>query len=854
MADEQTIYLSPEEELTSVRERLERTQARRIILVIPQQTSLRSHVGWRLIHARMRELGKELQVISPDRQVRAVARAAGFKVTETQEPSSNRSRPSSASRLGPNTRGSIRSRVGSSRGEPHSQASQQSTGRRRLMTGTSNRPTPPVTPLPPDSAEEPTLERPRRSGFPEPGNQPIAPAALFGQSPEQFGTPYDFRINTTPSVPHNEEEDEENKYYQDYHTARNIRESASGTAQQEPPITRDADESRTSAISRWNVDPYPYMEEEVQQTRLPEQRGQVRGPLDAADADIPDISDRSTEIISDPIEDLGDIGAPDLPQVVPTQEEASPRRPQPRTGPMQSSQRHSPRAPRADFNDDEDLLALPDRPAQPFSPHPSRDLPGAQPRQSRKLPPEPTPRVGASARRSQTLTAGNPPQASIRPQAAPAGGPNRQLIATSGAPARQQVQRKPRRGNRSLIILFSVVAILLVTTLLLLYLVPTATVTISLQARTFSQNVQLNATVDPGAPLLNKVLAQMAQHDFTVSGQGTASGTTRVGNAKARGLVTLTNNGTANVTIPTGTFVATTSGIQFATGAEVVVPRESNYPAVPVSAQQTGEIGNVGAATITVIPPASLNSIAQYSHISLSSLKLAVTNTRATSGGGAANVPAVTARDRQALVQVLHNKLKQEVNSWLVSQLHSGDMRGTPAPDVLRSSSPLPEEQLSGAPDAGQQASGGIFTGTLSLHISVLVVRAAALQAAAGAQLNTAAGRQQPASMLATHLPVTLSGSKGTPAKDGRSLAISAKASGQIIRQFPLQDISNSLTGKGIGQVTSDLKAMLAQAGVQNVQVSVSPSFLTIMPLQAGRIQVVLQPATSISPGNAPNG
>src|SRR5258708_32760302 len=92
MADEQTIYLSPDEELTTVRERLKKTNARRITLVIPSQTTLRSHVGWRLIHARMRELGIELTVICPDRQVRSVARAAGFKVAESQESPSNRSR------------------------------------------------------------------------------------------------------------------------------------------------------------------------------------------------------------------------------------------------------------------------------------------------------------------------------------------------------------------------------------------------------------------------------------------------------------------------------------------------------------------------------------------------------------------------------------------------------------------------------------------------------------------------------------------------------------------------------------------------------------------------------------------
>jgi hypothetical protein len=873
MADEQTIYLSPEEELTSVRERLERTQARRIILVIPQQTSLRSHVGWRLIHARMRELGKELLVISPDRQVRAVARAAGFKVAETQEPSSNRPRLGGGTRPGAlNTRGGARSRAGSSRGGPQSQAP---TGRRRLTPSASNRPMiPPPTPIQPDYEEEATLERPRKSEPPASGGQPIAPAAFFGQPQDQFGPSYDFRINTTPSVrpsvPHIEEnEDEDNKYYEDYRTARNIRESASGGAgEKDSSLKRGADESRASAASRWGVDPYAYLEEEQQQqTRLPEQRGSVRGPLDELDAGVPDISDRSTEIMANEIEDLGDMGALDLPQVPSAQEEPPvlPPRQRPRTGQMQSPARRSPRAPRPglqDFNEDEDLLASPERPAQKPSSRSSRDLAGARPRQSQTLSPGAAPQTGAKARQSQGLAPGGPPQAGARMRVAPSPAPvaqrppNRQLIATPSAPSRQPVRRRARRSNRGLVILFSIVVVLLAAALLLLYLLPTATVTISLQAQAFSQNVQLNATADPNSTLPNKVAAQMLQHDFSASGQGTASGTTKVGNAKASGLVTFTNNGSAPVVIPTGTIVATPSGVQFATGAEVAVgpPPNNTFPAVPVSAQQAGEIGNVPANSITVIPSASLNSIAQYNHTSVSSLNLAVTNAKATSGGGAANVPAVTTRDLQALVRTLHEKLKQQVNAWLTQQIHSGDMHGALRPDVLNSTGPLPQEQLSGAPGAGQPASSGTFSGTLSLHISMLVARAAALQAAAGAQLNAAAARLRPPSMLATHLPVTLSNSKGTPSPDGTSLAISAKATGEIIRQVSVQDISNALTGKGVGQVASDLKASMAQAGVQNVQVSIFPPFLNIMPLQAGRIQVILKPVMQTPPGNVPNG
>ncbi|HEY3992410.1 MAG TPA: hypothetical protein VGM01_05965, partial [Ktedonobacteraceae bacterium] len=182
MTDEQPvpIYLSPEEELTSVRERLEKTQARRIILVIPPQTQLRSHVGWRLIHARMRELGKDLLVISPDRQVRAVARAAGFRVAESQETPSNRPRPGSSGTRpgGINTRGAARSRIGSSRGGPEGRASQQQGGGRRHTAGASNRP---LTSLPHEHdiyEDEATLER----SDPRPTleeNRPVAPPATL---------------------------------------------------------------------------------------------------------------------------------------------------------------------------------------------------------------------------------------------------------------------------------------------------------------------------------------------------------------------------------------------------------------------------------------------------------------------------------------------------------------------------------------------------------------------------------------------------------------------------------------------------------------------------------------------------
>ena len=422
--------------------------------------------------------------------------------------------------------------------------------------------------------------------------------------------------------------------------------------------------------------------------------------------------------------------------------------------------------------------------------------------------------------------------------------------------ARQPISpgRARRRGNRGLAVVFSVVILLLLAAGVLFYLVPTATVTISLQAQTYTSTVQLTATADPQANPPHKVLAQTLSQDFSASGQGTASGTTRVGNARAQGLVAFTNNGNSDVTIPTGTIIAAQNGVQFATSAEALVPHgapNNVIPAVPVSAQQAGDIGNVPANSITTIPPSSLASIANANHTGQQSINLTVNNAKATSGGGATNVPAVTAQDRQALARTLHQKLRQEVKTWLAGQIHNGDARGALVPNVLNSVDPLPEEQLSGAPGIGQAATSGVFSGTLSLHVKVLVARAASLQAAAGEQLNAAAQKLRPASTLASRLPITLTNIQSTPSKDGNTLTISAKASGAIVRQI---SISNSnLAGKSTGEVINELKA-LNQAEIKNVQVNISPSFLSILPLRADHIQIILQPVQQTPPKNVPNG
>src|SRR5947209_7868400 len=97
MSDEQTIYIGPQDDLTNVRERLERIPARRVTMVIPSKTALRSLIAWRNLYARAQELGKEVLIISSNPQVRSVAQGAKFRVASLElesGPPSTKPRPS----------------------------------------------------------------------------------------------------------------------------------------------------------------------------------------------------------------------------------------------------------------------------------------------------------------------------------------------------------------------------------------------------------------------------------------------------------------------------------------------------------------------------------------------------------------------------------------------------------------------------------------------------------------------------------------------------------------------------------------------------------------------------------------
>src|SRR5579863_1855348 len=313
MPDEQIIYLDPNDELTTVREKIEEIRARRITMVVPQQTQLRSNVGWRLLHARARELGKDVQVISPDRQVRAVAKAAGFRVSQPPEGSpGGRTRipPSQNPRNVVERKGMQRQRQLFNRGSAGSQVT-----RRREPTA------PPPLPVP---EELPTEIRPPLNTWIQQENPPALPEEPGDPTSRQgkedtyppmeiiedddFDQPFEYRLNegqaqaARPLTAHPDEEEQQDPYIQDYDMARRIREAAQEGSSSHASNAALNEQEPASAFpaSYYSTPPEPVsanpFEEDIEElspSLLPEQRGATFSP--DVDDIAPDVADIPTE-------------------------------------------------------------------------------------------------------------------------------------------------------------------------------------------------------------------------------------------------------------------------------------------------------------------------------------------------------------------------------------------------------------------------------------------------------------------------------------------------------------------------------------------------------------------------------
>ncbi|GAC1393040.1 MAG: hypothetical protein NVS4B11_34280 [Ktedonobacteraceae bacterium] len=79
----QPLYISPEDDITTICERLEQAASKHIILIIPPQNQLRAYRTWHTLYVYARRHGKIVQILSSSSYIRSIARGAHFTAAKT---------------------------------------------------------------------------------------------------------------------------------------------------------------------------------------------------------------------------------------------------------------------------------------------------------------------------------------------------------------------------------------------------------------------------------------------------------------------------------------------------------------------------------------------------------------------------------------------------------------------------------------------------------------------------------------------------------------------------------------------------------------------------------------------------
>ena len=403
---------------------------------------------------------------------------------------------------------------------------------------------------------------------------------------------------------------------------------------------------------------------------------------------------------------------------------------------------------------------------------------------------------------------------------------------TTAQPRRSTVAR---RSSRSIILISAIVLILLLIAALA-YFVPSADATVTLPAQNFSTLLALTATASSQQDVtLRTVRAQTVAFDASQSKPGPATGSKQVGTTPATGQVVFTNHGSQTVHIPTGTIVATNSGVQFMTTSDVLVltvgSNVGNTIVDLVQAQSLGASGNVPADSITVIPPESLSKLEQVN--GNATLSVSVTNPDPITNGGLGNATAVSQSDIQTLKAALDQQLQQQAKVWLARQVQNGDVQGQP----------VQMETSAATLAAGQIATSGTVTEQVGLHMTVLIVRATDLQAVARMLFNAAANKYKANYTLAPQqrLNLTRTSSKScTPSTGATSLTLCYSASGPIALYIPVQQVQAALAGKTVKDAMDHLNSITNSIGrvTPPPVITIHPGFFPWLPFLSQHISI----------------
>lgn len=225
---------------------------------------------------------------------------------------------------------------------------------------------------------------------------------------------------------------------------------------------------------------------------------------------------------------------------------------------------------------------------------------------------------------------------------------------------------RPVMRPRTALVLAVVLALIVVGGGLGAYLyLPSATIVVTPTAETFGPvqlTVQARTDVTTPDPATLTVPAQQFQFPVAATQTFTTTGV-KVDDVKASGSVTFSNFDTGGSNrIPAGSLVATDTGIQFATQADVFLPAASidffppfsvhpSTASVAVQAVNPGPEGNVGVGAIDNVPKGENRKLTK------------VTNGDPTSGGAHSESPQISQQDIDAAMAALNTTLQGDLDT-----------------------------------------------------------------------------------------------------------------------------------------------------------------------------------------------
>jgi hypothetical protein len=399
-----------------------------------------------------------------------------------------------------------------------------------------------------------------------------------------------------------------------------------------------------------------------------------------------------------------------------------------------------------------------------------------------------------------------------------------------GSPARvEPVGPRSGRGRRRLAVVLVSLALLTAAGGGTAYiLLPSVEVTLRPAVETLGP-VELAVTAQEGitapdpAALLIPALRYEVAIDFSA---GFPASGVRLEETAANGSVTFQNCDTGRkVTIPGGSAVETSDGIEFQTLAAVTINRAGVFPftcrtgSVGVAAVLGGPEGNVAAGRITRIPSG------------FDPVVLSVTNPAATEGGTRTEFPVVQQADVDAAVAALEGQLGEALRSrvlggvdrpagvaWFVETLTMGDTVLSADPATLVGTE-VAEFQL------GASVSGTVL-GVVTEQVATL--------AEARLRGRLEAGWTLDEESIAVEV--------GQPVVTGRTIAFPAAAEATIVRAVDVDEIRRRISGLALPEARTIL------AGYGSAALVAWPDWVTTVPTLDSRVAITVVAGPSATP------